>query len=283
METDELTTDLDEWKLPAAEKDSMQVVEYATSENDYYDYNANAGFPLWLDKDTLVFLFSIRYSSPAFTGTYLQEDYRRSTHREFSSLIKDLIQQKLEAMRAMPSIYENLRRKNKVVSEDLIDSSNVLEIADSLGIDASKIDVYTVVGDVAESLQKILNGLIKERPGLNSAEKNAAIMFVDGQLWDDAAKQRWRAVSAGEMADLFEYNALPRSLKIMAALDEYVQREFQSGSMQGMDLQTAPIDDLLCDSVIEDVRDALAANDESDSPEDESWVIQDAIAGADEW
>lgn len=277
------TTDLDEWKLPAAEKDSMQVVEYATSENDYYDYNANAGFPLWLDKDTLVFLFSIRYSSPAFTGTYLQEDYRRSTHREFSSLIKDLIQQKLEAMRAMPSIYENMRKKNKVVSEDLIDSSNVLEIADSLGIDASKIDVFTVVGDVAESLQKILNGLIKERPGLNSAEKNAAIMFVDGQLWDDAAKQRWRAVSAGEMADLFEYSALPRSLKIMAALDEYVQREFQSGSMQGMDLQTAPIDDLLCDSVIEDVRDALAANDESDSPEDESWVIQDAIAGADEW
>lgn len=275
--------DLDEWKLPEAEYDSKQVVEYVTSENAYFDYNANAGFPLWLDKDTLEFLFSIRYSSPAFTGTYLQEDYRRATHREFSSLIKDLIRQKLEAMLAMPSIYEDIRKKNKVFSEGLIDSSNVIEIADSLGIDASQIDVYTVVGDVAESLQKILNGLIKERPGMNSAEKNAAMLFVDGQLWDDDAKQRWRAVSAGEMADLFEYSALPRSLRIMAALDEYVQKEFQSGSMQGMDLRTAPVDDLLCDNVIEDVRAALKANDDAGHPDDEDWVIQDAIAGADEW
>lgn len=275
--------DLDEWKLPEAEYDSKQVVEYVTSENAYFDYNANAGFPLWLDKDTLEFLFSIRYSSPAFTGTYLQEDYRRATHREFSSLIKDLIQQKLEAMRAMPSIYEDVRKKNKVFAEGLIDSSNVLEIADSLGIDASQIDVYTVVGDVAESLQKILNGLIKERPGMNSAEKNAAMLFVDGQLWNDDAKQCWRAVSAGEMADLFEYSALPRSLRIMAALDEYVQKEFQSGSMQGMDLRTAPVDDLLCDNVIEDVRAALKANDDAGHPDDEDWVIQDAIAGADEW
>lgn len=275
--------DLDEWKLPEAEYDSKQVVEYVTSENAYFDYNANAGFPLWLDKDTLEFLFSIRYSSPAFTGTYLQEDYRRATHREFSSLIRDLIRQKLEAMRAMPSIYEDIRKKNKVFSEGLIDSSNVLEIADSLGIDASQIDVYTVVGDVAESLQKILNGLIRERPGMNSAEKNAAMLFVDGQLWDDDAKQRWRAVSAGEMADLFEYSALPRSLRIMAALDEYVQKEFQSGSMQAMDLRTAPVDDLLCDNVIEDVRAALKANDGAGHPDDEAWVIQDAIAGADEW
>lgn len=275
--------DLDEWKLPEAEYDSKQVVEYVTSENAYFDYNANAGFPLWLDKDTLEFLFSIRYSSPAFTGTYLQEDYRRATHREFSSLIRDLIRQKLEAMRAMPSIYEDIRKKNKVFSEGLIDSSNVLEIADSLGIDASQIDVYTVVGDVAESLQKILNGLIRERPGMNSAEKNAAMLFVDGQLWDDDAKQRWRAVSAGEMADLFEYSALPRSLRIMAALDEYVQKEFQSGSMQTMDLRTAPVDDLLCDNVIEDVRAALKANDDAGHPDDEAWVIQDAIAGADEW
>lgn len=275
--------DLDEWKLPEAEYDSKQVVEYVTSENDYFDYNADAGFPLWLDKDTLEFLFSIRYSSPAFTGTYLQEDYRRATHREFSSLIKDLIQQKLEAMRAMPSIYEDIRKKNKVFSEDLIDSSNVLEIADSLGVDAGQIDVCTVVGDVAESLQKILNGLIRERPGMNSAEKNAAMLFIDGQLWDDDAKQRWRAVSAGEMADLFEYSALPRSLRIMVALDEYVQKEFQSGSMQGMDLRTAPVDDLLCDNVIEDVRAALQANDDAGHPDDEDWVIQDAIAGADEW
>lgn len=275
--------DLDEWKLPEAEYDSKQVVEYVTSENDYFDYNADAGFPLWLDKDTLEFLFSIRYSSPAFTGTYLQEDYRRATHREFSSLIKDLIQQKLEAMRAMPSIYEDIRKKNKVFSEDLIDSSNVLEIADSLGVDAGQIDVCTVVGDVAESLQKILNGLIRERPGMNSAEKNAAMLFIDGQLWDDDAKQRWRAVSAGEMADLFEYSALPRSLRIMVALDEYVQKEFQFGSMQGMDLRTAPVDDLLCDNVIEDVRAALQANDDAGHPDDEDWVIQDAIAGADEW
>lgn len=275
--------DLDEWKLPEAEYDSKQVVEYVTSENDYFDYNADAGFPLWLDKDTLEFLFSIRYSSPVFTGTYLQEDYRRATHREFSSMIKDLIQQKLEAMRAMPSIYEDIRKKNKVFSEDLIDSSNVLEIADSLGVDAGQIDVCTVVGDVAESLQKILNGLIRERPGMNSAEKNAAALFVDGQLWDDDAKQRWRAVSAGEMADLFEYSALPRSLRIMVALDEYVQKEFQSGSMQGMDLRTAPVDDLLCDNVIEDVRAALQANDDAGHPDDEDWVIQDAIAGADEW
>ena len=260
--------DLDEWKLPEAEGDSKQVVEYATSENDYFNYNANAGFPLWLDKDTLEFLFSIRY--------------RRATHREFSSLLKDLIRQKIEAMRAMPSIYENMQKKNRVFDENLIDSSNVLEIANSLGIDASQIDVYTVVGDVAESLQKMLNGLIKERPGMNSAEKNSAMLFVDGQLWDDDAKQRWRAVSAGELADLFDYNSLPQSLKIMQALDEYVQREFQSGSMQAMDLKNAPVDALLCDAVIEDVREALKANSESECPEDEQWVIQDAIAGSDD-
>ena len=257
-------------------------VEYLSSENEFFNYDAAAGFPLWLDEDTLRFIFAIRYSSPAFTGTYLQESYRNETHRQFSSLIKDLIQQKIDSMRRMPELYSDAKPKMKVFDESLIDKDNVIEIGKALGIDAAKIDVYTVVSDVTESLQHILDKLIKERPGMSPAEKRYAMEFLDEQLWDDDAKAYWRDVSAEELAKLYSYDDLPRSMRIIHALDEYIHNEFKNGSMQSIDVRNAYVGSMLSDDVIEDVREALDDNDASSEPANEDWVIQDAIAGNDD-
>lgn len=262
--------------------DDSSNVEYLSSENEFFDYDSAAGFPLWLDDDTLRFIFAIRYSSPAFTGTYLQESYRNETHRQFSSLIKDLIQQKIDAMRNMPELYSNVDPKMKTFDPSLIDKDNVLEIGHALGINAKDIDVYTVVSDVTESLQHILDKLIKERPGMNAAEKKYAMDFLDEQLWDDDAKAYWRDVSAEELAKMYSYEDLPRSMRIIHALDEYIHNEFERGSMQSMDVRTAYVGSMLSDQVIEDVREALADNDASPEPANEDWVIQDAIAGNDD-
>lgn len=261
---------------------SNDNVEYLSSENEFFNYDSAAGFPLWLDEDTLVFIFAIRYSSPAFTGTYLQESYRNETHRQFSSLIKDLIRQKIDSMRRMPELYSDAKPKMKVFDESLIDKDNVIEIGEALGIDAADIDVYTVVSDVTESLQHILDKLIKERPGMSPAEKRYAMEFLDEQLWDDDAKAYWRDVSAEELAKLYSYEDLPRSMRIIHALDEYIHNEFKNGSMQSIDVRNAYVGSMLSDDVIEDVREALADNDASSEPANEDWVIQDAIAGDDD-
>lgn len=262
--------------------DSNDNVEYLSSENEFFNYDSAAGFPLWLDEDTLVFIFAIRYSSPAFTSTYLQESYRNETHRQFSSLLKDLIRQKIDSMRRMPELYSDAKPKMKVFDESLIDKDNVIEIGEALGINAANIDVYTVVSDVTESLQHILDKLIKERPGMNPAEKRYAMKFLDDQLWDDDAKAYWRDVSAEELAKLYSYENLPRSMRIIHALDEYIHDEFKNGSMQSIDVRNAYVGSMLSDSVIEDVREALEDNDASPEPADEDWVIQDAIAGNDD-
>lgn len=264
--------------------DEEKEPPFITSEEQFMDWDANAGFPIWLDTETIVFLFSIRYSSPAFTGTYLQEDYRIATHREFSSLIRDIIQQKIQAMRMNPSLYDNAGNTgtDRDIDEDLIDRNNVIEIASSLGIDAASIDVYTVVADVAESLEIMLGKLIKWHPHMTPADKKYAIDFMDGQLWDDADKQLWRDVSAEEMARLFDYRMIPRGAKVIEALNEYVQDEFAHGAFQASEVASTDLSTVLNDNVVEAVLDALEDNDNAPDDErtEESWIIQDAIIGA---
>lgn len=256
--------------------------EFVTSEKQYMDYTANAGFPLWLDPSTLVFLFSVRYSSPAFTGTFLQEDYRIATHREFSSLIKDIIMQKVAMMKRHPYLYDKKTQTKKPLNESLIGRDNVIEIASALGINAADLDVYTVVSDVAESLEKMLMDFLKQHPHMSPSDKKYAIDFIDSQLWDDDSKQLWRAVSAEEMSKLFEYRRVPRGVKVIQALDEYVRYSFTDGAYQAMDVENADVSEILNDDVVEAVLDALEDNDNApeDEKTEEAWVMQDAIEGA---
>lgn len=269
-------------EAPQHQEVQPEEPEFVTSEKQYMDYTANAGFPLWLDPSTLVFLFSVRYSSPAFTGTFLQEDYRIATHREFSSLIKDIIMQKVSMMKRHPYLYDKKTQTKKPLNESLIGRDNVIEIASALGINAADLDVYTVVADVAESLEKMLMDFLKQRPHMSPSDKKYAIDFIDSQLWDDDSKQLWRAVSAEEMARLFEYRRIPRGVKVIQALDEYVRYSFTDGAYQAMDVENADVSGILNDDVVEAVLDALEDNDNApeDEKTEEAWVMQDAIEGA---
>lgn len=269
-------------EAPQHQEVQPEEPEFVTSEKQYMDYTANAGFPLWLDPSTLVFLFSVRYSSPAFTGTFLQEDYRIATHREFSSLIKDIIMQKVSIMKRHPYLYDKKTQTKKPLNESLIGRDNVIEIASALGINAADLDVYTVVADVAESLEKMLMDFLKQHPHMSPSDKKYAIDFIDSQLWDDDSKQLWRAVSAEEMSRLFEYRRIPRGVKVIQALDEYVRYSFTDGAYQAMDVENADVSGILNDDVVEAVLDALEDNDNApeDEKTEEAWVMQDAIEGA---
>ena len=269
-------------EAPQHQEVQPEEPEFVTSEKQYMDYTANAGFPLWLDPSTLVFLFSVRYSSPAFTGTFLQEDYRIATHREFSSLIKDIIMQKVSMMKRHPYLYDKKTQTKKPLNESLIGRDNVIEIASALGINAADLDVYTVVADVAESLEKMLMDFLKQHPHMSPSDKKYAIDFIDSQLWDDDSKQLWRAVSAEEMSRLFEYRRIPRGVKVIQALDEYVRYSFTDGAYQAMDVENADVSGILNDDVVEAVLDALEDNDNvpEDEKTEEAWVMQDAIEGA---
>ena len=269
-------------ETPQHQEVQPEEPEFVTSEKQYMDYTANAGFPLWLDPSTLVFLFSVRYSSPAFTGTFLQEDYRIATHREFSSLIKDIIMQKVSMMKRHPYLYDKKTQTKKPLNESLIGRDNVIEIASALGINAADLDVYTVVADVAESLEKMLMDFLKQHPHMSPSDKKYAIDFIDSQLWDDDSKQLWRAVSAEEMSRLFEYRRIPRGVKVIQALDEYVRYSFTDGAYQAMDVENADVSGILNDDVVEAVLDALEDNDNApeDEKTEEAWVMQDAIEGA---
>lgn len=269
-------------ETPQHQEVQPEEPEFVTSEKQYMDYTANAGFPLWLDPSTLVFLFSVRYSSPAFTGTFLQEDYRIATHREFSSLIKDIIMQKVAMMKRHPYLYDKKTQTKKPLNESLIGRDNVIEIASALGINAADLDVYTVVADVAESLEKMLMDFLKQHPHMSPSDKKYAIDFIDSQLWDDDSKQLWRAVSAEEMSRLFEYRRIPRGVKVIQALDEYVRYSFTDGAYQAMDVENADVSGILNDDVVEAVLDALEDNDNApeDEKTEEAWVMQDAIEGA---
>lgn len=282
---DQLTNLYDQYyhdEEPRHQEEQPEEPEFVTSEKQYMDYTANAGFPLWLDPSTLVFLFSVRYSSPAFTGTFLQEDYRIATHREFSSLIKDIIMQKVTMMKRHPYLYDKKSQTKKPLNESLIGKNNVIEIASALGINAADLDVYTVVADVAESLEKMLMDLLKQHPHMSPSDKKYAIDFMDSQLWDDDSKQLWRAVSAEEMSKLFEYKRIPRGVKVIQALDEYVRYSFTDGAYQAMDVENADVSGILNDDVVEAVLDALEDNDNAPEGEktEEAWVMQDAIEGA---
>ena len=289
-------------------------------EYDYYDLNAAAGMPIWIDEDTLEFIFSIRYNSPAFDGSLLQEDYRVMVHKSFSDLIRTLIQQKLDMMSRRPDLYKNASRddnarrpdpnadagfmdpiasidslmnnlddstddvtvndasdnNNELMNGyrlDTIDKDGIIDIATGMGIDPASIDVLTLIADVVDSLSKIVVRTIEERPGMNPAEKQTAILFMRSQLWDENAQLRWRAVSANMLAAMYSYEALPLSVKIIRALDALITEEMRGGALQASDITTTFMNEWLSDAVIQYVMHAIIENPDT-TPE---LMIDEAI------
>lgn len=262
--------------LVPADPEAYRVSEDA----DNFDYNSAAGVDIWLDHNTLEFLFAVRYNSAAFSGSFLQEEYRRETHRDMSDLIHTLVQQKLEAMREMPWLYQNSgkNRDREMIRElDDEDRDNILAIADELGIHAEEIDVISVVEEVIASLEIMLARLIRIRPGMSIGDKKAAIRFLDSQLWDEDMQLLWRGVSANMLATMYSYQNLPETLPIIMRLTDYANAEFRTGSLQGQTVETAYIEALLSDETVERVMDTLRDADPDDDP---NLLIDEAIMGA---
>lgn len=241
--------------------------------NEYYDIDAAIGFPIWVDESTLEFIFSIRYNSPAFNDSILQEDYRIMTHKTFSDLIKELIVQKLKMMDKRPDLYQNSSVKASGYNLNTINTKDIIAISESIGIDPGKIDVLTLVADVVQSLEKIVVNTIRRRPGMNSGEKMRSIKFMDGQLWDEDAQLRWRAVHAKTLATMYSYENLPRSVRIIDSLDTYINNEIRSGHISG-DMSVTFMDSYLSDDVITYVLDQLECKDPGMADE---MVIDNAI------
>lgn len=254
---------------------------YRTADDDDYgfEYNSAAGIGIWLDHDTLEFIFAVRYNSVAFSNSFLQEEYRRETHRSMSSLILTLIRQKLEVMKEMPWLYDNAATRDKIRTLDEENRDNILQIAEELGIHPENIDVITVVEDTIASLEKMLARLIRIRPGMSIGDKKAAIRFLDSQLWDDDMQLLWRGVSADMLATMYTYENLPYCLPIILRLTDYVKAEFRTGSLQGQTVSTAYIEALLSDDTVNRVIDTLNDADPDDDP---NMLIDEAIMGTDD-
>lgn len=249
--------------------------EFISRENDYYDYDAAAGMPIWVDEDTLEFIFSIRYNSPAFDGSLLQENYRVMVHKSFSDLIKTIIEQKIRMMSRRPDLYKNTDTRG--YNLNTINTDNIIDIARNMGIDPGGIDVLTLVAAVVESLSKIVMRTIKERPGMNTADKKLAIEFMKDQLWDEDAQLRWRAVSARTLASMYSYDHLPRSVKVISALNNYLTEELSGGLLQSSDLTLTFMEEYLSDSVVQYILDQLEANDSSHDGIPDEMIIDNAI------
>jgi hypothetical protein len=260
--------------------DESKIRPVKKADNSYFDRDADIGFPIWLDRETLEFIFSIRYNGPAFADSYLQEEYRIETHAVFSDIITDLIETKITSMKRTPWLYEN--KKRRPFRMDDLSNKNIIKIADSLGIHAADIDAVSVVAEVVESLEGILTDLITRRPGMSDNEKHNAIEFLDSQLWDEEAQLLWRNVSASMLAKMYDYKQLPLTIKIISYLDRYIRAQFNEGEMQGQDLKNALFLHLLSDDIMYRIFDALedAKNDPDLPPE---WVIPDAVGKAQEY
>jgi hypothetical protein len=262
-------------------EEESEITPIVKSDNSYFDIDAAIGFPIWLDRETLDFIFAIRYNSPAFANSYLQESYRIATHSVFSDIIKDLIQTKVEAMKEHPWLYEGSKRKKAFQMDDL-SKDNIIHIASSIGIEAGEIDAACVVSEVVESLQNMLVGLIKRRPGMGVEDKKKAITFLDHQLWDEKSQLLWRNVSSAMMAKMFDYDELPRSIKIISYLDKFIRGQFVDGELQAQNVETATFFHLLSDDVLYRVYDELDAHKADHDSTPEEWLIPDAVSMAQE-
>jgi hypothetical protein len=262
------------WKSSWIEDDENDDEPELSVSHEYYDLDAAAGMPIWVDEDTLEFIFSIRYNSPAFDGSLLQEDYRIMAHKAFSDLIIDLIKQKLKMMAARPDLYDMNKMRDRKYNLTTINTDNIIDIAKSMGINPTKTSVLTLVADVTSALEKIVMRSISERPGMNTADKNLAKSFLENQLWDEDAQLRWRAVHAHTLAAMYSYDALPKSIKILHHLDDYILSEMHDGSLQAANLNVTFMDAYLNDDVVLYVLERLG--DPYDTRDDD-MIIDEAI------
>lgn len=255
---------------------------YQDSEHAYYDYNAAAGFPVWLDRDTLTNLFAFRYDSQVFNNEYMQEEYRQDIHRQSSALIRRLIRTRIgieqAKMQGAMIPDDGKDDEDSLYDERLIGKNNVLEIAREMGMDPEKIPVSTIMSDVTDSLLDLMSQYIRERPGMSPEEKEASIGFMTDQLDDEDAQRVWKCVHADTLADLYAYEELPDGIRIISALNDYALDDLENGMHQAMDIGNVNMEEVLSDNMVHHVMDTVRENKEDARPLPTDWAVQNALA-----
>lgn len=276
---DDYELDDEEYNLDLDRRTAARPPEYNPDDYRFMDIDYKCGFPIWLDDDSLNFLLSIRYNSPAFAGSYVQDEYRMQTHKVFTGVVTQLITNKIEMMREYPQLFRS--EHAHVVNPDTLSElsrDNILQVAKRLGIDPTQIDTTAVVSDVTVSLQNILTDFIRKRPGMSKSEKDFAINFLDDQLWDPQSQVLWRNVSSTMLGKLYEYENLPDSVYLMSILDDYVRNEFLHGQFQGMTPEDTDLAFILSDEAIRRISDIRNSPELKGIPRE--WAIRQAIAVA---
>jgi len=255
---------------------------YQDSDHDYYDYNAAAGFPVWLDRDTLTNLFAFRYDSQVFNNEYMQEEYRQDIHRQSSELIRRLIRTrvKMEKAKMQGTMIPDDGKKDgdSLYDERIIGRNNVLEIAREMGMDPERIPVSTIMSEVTDSLLDLMSEYIRERPGMSPEEKEASIGFMTDQLDDEDAQRVWKCVHADTLADLYAYEELPDGIRIISALNDYALDDLENGMHQAMDIGNVNMEEVLSDNMVHHVMDTVRENKEDARPLPTDWAVQNALA-----
>lgn len=255
---------------------------YQDSEHAYYDYNAAAGFPIWLDKQTLTNLFAFRYDSQVFNNEYMQEEYRQAIHRQSSALIRRLIKTRIGIEQAkmqrtmLPD--DGKDDEDSLYDERLIGKNNVLEIARGMGMDPEKIPVSTIMSDVTDSLLDLMSEYIRERPGMSPEEKEASIGFMTDQLYDENAQRVWKDVHADTLADLYSYEELPDGIIIITDMNDYALDDLEHGMHQAMDIRNVNMEEVLSDDMVRLVMDTVKENREGKRPLPTEWAVQDGLS-----
>lgn len=255
---------------------------YQDSDHDYYDYNAAAGFPVWLDRDTLTNLFAFRYDSQVFNNEYMQEEYRQDIHRQSSELIRRLIRTrvKMEKAKMQGTMIPDDGKKDgdSLYDERIIGRNNVLEIAREMGMDPERIPVSTIMSEVTDSLLDLMSEYIRERPGMSPEEKEASIGFMTDQLYDEDAQRVWKCVHADTLADLYAYEELPDGIRIISALNDYALDDLENGMHQAMDIGNVNMEEVLSDNMVHHVMDTVRENKDDARPLPTDWAVQNALA-----
>lgn len=255
---------------------------YQDSEHAYYDYNAAAGFPIWLDKQTLTNLFSFRYDSQVFNNEYMQEEYRQAIHRQSSALIRRLIKTRIgieqAKMQGAMILDDGKDDEDSLYDERIIGKNNVLEIAREMGMDPEKIPVSTIMSDVTDSLLDLMSEYIRERPGMSPDEKEASIGFMTDQLYDEAAQRIWKNVTAGTLADLYSYEELPDGIIIITDMNDYALDDLEHGMHQAMDIRNVNMEEVLSDDMVRVVMDEVKENRKEKRPLPTEWAVQNGLA-----
>jgi len=255
---------------------------YQDSEHAYYDYNAAAGFPIWLDKQTLTNLFSFRYDSQVFNNEYMQEEYRQAIHRQSSALIRRLIKTRIgieqAKMQGAMILDDKKDDEDSLYDERLIGKNNVLEIAREMGMDPEKIPVSTIMSEVTDSLLDLMSEYIRERPGMSPEEKEASIGFMTDQLYDEEAQRVWKCVHADTLADLYSYEELPEGIIIITDMNDYALDDLEHGMHQAMDIRNVNMEEVLSDDMVRVVMDAVKENREEKRPLPTEWAVQNGLA-----